>query len=240
MATMGTILQGFEMIENILKLLDSKQNIKVWFRVDDMGLKNKTSQKCINLFKKFNVPMYAAVIPNKLCKWTILQINNYCKCYVIQHGYNHKNYSVKTKNEFPRSRKTNEVKKCIANGQKKLDKNFQCKNLKIFCPPWYEFSSKHIRVLEDFKGISSVNNIKYKNFDDINVNVDIINWTQNDHFAGEEFVYSQLKKVKNNVLGFVIHHRTMGIKGFQFLEELLKYFSSRNDCDFIDFSVKYF
>lgn len=239
METMGTLLQGFDMIEKLKKLLDSKKQLKVWFRADDFGLKNKKSKLLLELFKKNELPVYLAVIPQKLCGWTIQEIKNCENSFVIQHGYDHKNYSKNDKNEFPKNRSREEVVKVVDKGKKKLMKLFGAQFLNVFCPPWYEYSNRHIQALNSFNTVSSIGKIvgegKYK----MNVNVDIIDWTKNDRFAGEEFVYLSVKKARSDVLGFVLHHRTMGKKGFQFVSDLLCYLKERKDCVFIDFSSIY-
>ncbi|MGG4340427.1 DUF2334 domain-containing protein [Paenibacillus lautus] len=225
-------------LEKYIEMLYRMQKpIKIWFRDDDLGFYIPEVKKMVNLFDKVEVPIVYSAIPSLLVNETIDIVRSSKTAFVAQHGWNHRNNSLKAgvKTEFDDD--ACELSIMINNinqGKKKLQDLFGPKYLNVFVPPWHEMSPKLEQEIYKcrFHYISSwgPNGRNDNNFYEINTQVDIIDWSISDKFAGENYALSQLvselqegltKENSRLCIGILSHHRTMGTEGFEFVERLI-------------------
>jgi len=214
-----------------------KKEIYIWFRNDDVGYFNSEIYKLNNIFK--STPLYHATIPKLLDDVTITLLNSNKLTHVFQHGYSHINYSNNDncKSEYPKNREITIVIEEYLMGNQILRNSFRDKFLDVFCPPWYNIDEKFsCEIRKHIKAMSFFDDICDDTIKCINPNIDIIDWKISDEFAGELYVYNQIvKKLEvENILGFILHHRTMGKKGFHFVKKLINNLKCLPNVRFLD------
>lgn len=230
---------------NVLNNILKTKKVSFWFRDDDVGLANEELKEMLYYFNKKNINLLLAAIPSKIdvfTKETLSGFNNYL---IGQHGYSHINYSNTEAAEFTIDRETLVVKNEIELGNKILEELFGKKYIKVFIPPWFEIDDNTHKTINELKYFALSNywsNNKNKfGMNEINCQVDLINWENAWTFGGEEFVLNQLIKEISNCkddyvnIGILLHHERMGKIAYQFLECFLKFIEGK--ANIVDFST---
>ena len=221
------------------------KKVNFWFRDDDVGVANDELKEMLYYFSKKNINLLLAAIPSKMdvfIKEVLSEFDNYL---IGQHGYSHINYSKTEAAEFTSDRDTLVVKNEIEHGNKILEELFGKKYIKVFIPPWFEIDDNTHKIINELEYLAisnfwSNNKNKY-GINEINCQVDLINWENAWTFGGEEFVLNQLiKEISNcnddNVnIGILLHHERMGKVAYQFLECFLNFIEGK--ANIVDFNM---
>ena len=210
-------------IKNIINKISARSFERIWFRDDDVGKRSKKFYKLNKLFKKYNIQICYAVIPNSLCQDVQECILKNRKCLVFQHGYSHQNNS-KTNKMVELSDDVDAVylKSLMLKGKEQLQLKFAGQFKEILVPPYNNIDEKIQDKLKDYyEGCSTYKHNKTKFKKMFNPNCDIVDWENNN--VTLEYISSQIDKVQGNILGVVIHHKYIDKLGFKFLNKLLKY-----------------
>lgn len=130
---------------------DILKDNKIWWRDDDSFEMNDRFIDLINFQKKRNINVYLSIIPSKITKEFIQNINNTNGAYVFPHGYAHINYSddLAKLNEYPARRDSDQISYEISEAVKKLKVNFPSKYLPVFVPPWEHYSAQLLAILPE-------------------------------------------------------------------------------------------
>lgn len=228
-------------LNNVLK----NKKVNFWFRDDDVGLANEKLKEMLYYFNKRNINVLLAAIPSKVNIFTKEALSKFNNYLVGQHGYSHINHSNIELAEFTINRDTSVVKNEIELGNNILEELFGEKYIKVFIPPWFEIDDNTHKIINELKYTALSNywsNNKNKfGMNEINCQVDLINWENTWTFGGEEFVLNQLIKEISNCndeyvnIGILLHHERMGKIAYQFLDYFLDFIEEK--ANIVDFDI---
>lgn len=216
----------WDTLVNLLK----KKKVVFWFRDDDIGICDNKMFELLNYMDKKNITMLLAVIPLLLSEETVLKLSHYNNYIVGQHGYSHSNFSLTEKAEYTKDRDINEVERELLLGNKKLEKLFSKQYIKYFIPPWFNIDDRTMKLLKRLKynGVSNYWNNKVNKYgiNEINCQVDFVDWQKAYSFGGEDFVLKQIIKEleserDNYIIGLLLHHERVGKETYKFLDKLI-------------------
>lgn len=200
----------------------------IFIRDDDVYKHSERFVNLFNFFKKYKIPVIYAVVPNLIEKKIIHFLNkekkNNPKLFdIIQHGWNHKNYSknLNNKYEFGKSRSYLQQKKDLLNGYRKMTKLFGRNFSPAFAPPYHGYNQITLKIINELKiPIFSAGNkvkIKNKSFLDLPAQISINNYDKN----GKPLALNSKSMIKKflshlgqdlNVQGIVFHHNAISNK----------------------------
>ena len=228
-------------LEKVLK----NRNINFWFRDDDIGYDDEKLIEMMKFFEKKNINLLLAAIPSAIdlnTKNILSKFNNYT---IAQHGYSHINYSDVECAEFTIDRDPFIVKQEIQLGDDKLRRIFGKKYMKVFIPPWFEIDDNTHKIINELNYMALSNywhNQKNKyGMNEINCQVDLIEWEKAWTFGGEEYVLEQIlseisAKNGNCNIGILLHHERLGKESYKFLNKFLDFIKGK--AKIIDFSTQ--
>ena len=201
----------------------SHEKLYFWWREDDVGDYVSELQTILTILKR---PMVLAVTPSFLIP-KVKQIVQNTRLPVIQHGVDHINHAESGyQDEFPESIDYHVAADKILKAKEALQIDFKDQFLPVYAPPWLMIPKNlsDFLLTKGFKEISTYNPDKEKNL--WNPDVDLINWSKGLSFDTQEYVLERLlyKLTFTNHSGFLCHHRTIGDKGFEFIEKMLQFF----------------
>ena len=131
---------------------DILKDNKIWWRDDDSFEVNDKFIDLIEFQKKRNLNVYLSIIPSKITKEFIQNVNNINGAYVFPHGYAHINHSddIGKLNEYPNTRDSDQISYEISESVKKLKVSFPSKYLPVFVPPWEHYSAQLLAILPKY------------------------------------------------------------------------------------------
>lgn len=225
------------------------EHVPFWWRDDDAVANSGLLLRMLELSIDVNVPVHLAVIPSLLeNSLNIIKTDRYNQlCYVLQHGYDHQDYSA------PNERKIElgglqDADTLIANlqsGKCTLSNEFKTQYTDILVPPWNRISDAVTNKLTavNYAKISVING-KHTNAhsDYVNVDLDIIDWQQR-RFAGEDILLEKMitqltqyhqAHTNNNLTsikpyGIMTHHLVHDEASWLFLAKLFKFLIQHNN-----------
>lgn len=183
--------------------------------------------RSLTLLDKYNVPSVIAAIPKGLSREAIAVVGQYKNAYVYMHGISHKNNGdAQGPNEFPPGRDISNIIPQFAKYKKRFEDIFGDKFIPVFAPPFNAVNcdlEKELRKL-GFIGISGHSSLTKDSL--YNVSVDFIKWDLSDSFYTEDYVLERIICLLDDgkPIGFMNHPKTIGEKGFVFIEKLMDFF----------------
>jgi hypothetical protein len=168
----------------------------LWWRDDDAVAPTARLRRLLSIAS--GVPVSLAVIPAaaqpELAEW----VTYYPRCAkahvaVLQHGWRHFNHSgIGKKSEFPAKRPSAEVAFELATGWARLSELFGTRAVPVLVPPWNRFDDTFLVLLAS-TGLSGISRARPRGVSppapgitEVNTHVDLVAWTGNRGFVGEE------------------------------------------------------
>lgn len=211
------------------------QQVKVFFRADDIGFPGKKFFRLMDIFLHHRLPLCLAVVPCWLSvkRWEILrEIDDKAPqlwCW-HQHGWSHRNHEpYGKKQEFGPGRDQDEIKKDILSGREKLAGIIKDRFTPVFTPPWNRMDIRSLDILKEsgYKAVSRQRKSARKEMIpdglfDFFVNVDLHTRREVLPEDGWEALFDEFSDaLQTGVCGIMIHHQLMNSACFDFLEILL-------------------
>ncbi len=226
-------------------------NTIIFFRDDDVGEKNGTIIRLIELCEKYDMPLSLEIIPKNLEEEFVHYFNSLSKKYLFdvgQHGYDHLPVDRNGINEgeFGKSKSMEEKRKSLELGWDIIEKNFTSQKMKIFTPPWGALDKETYELLKDLKydAISALGRARDKNplinivsfLNDplyfnkqgmIDISISINNmrdFVKKIPSTGRELIADVERfSEKTKYVGVMLHDKIMDDKAFVALEELFRH-----------------
>ena len=220
----------------------SGYEVKFWWRDDDISDVTEGLTNILIISEIYNIPIYIAVIPERISEDAICLINEYSNISILQHGYSHNNYAKEGEplNEFGLDRDIKLQLDEIKLGFEKLRNSFNDKFLPVFVPPWNHIASPIINELSElgFRGVSCIGNTlsEYPNLFNNNVKIDIHSWQTKSETEYKSFCkeYSQIIKEISDLItntkdshtsdisiGLLTHSQIMSKDDFTMIHQLI-------------------
>jgi hypothetical protein len=186
-----------DLIDEFDRWRDAGRVATLWWRDDDAA---SPSERLDRLFSiSGDIPIALAVIPagadSRLAAWLAhpLRSRQTARLFVLQHGWRHQNHAVDgKKSEFPRERSRPAVACDLATGRMRLVTLFEARALPVLAPPWNRFDCRFLSLLVD-RGLSGISSVGPRRsvrpapgVVAANVHVDLVAWTGDRGFIGEE------------------------------------------------------
>ena len=211
--------------------------IKVFFRADDIAVPSKNFSKMMGLFLKYQIPLCLAVVPTWMTKrrWKAMaefrEKGKDLFCWHM-HGYRHMNHEpLGKKQEFGPARSHRDLFNDLFKGQKRLQTIMGKALTPVFTPPWNRCSMDAMMILKKigFAGISR----SHGNHPpapggllDIPVHVDLHTRKETSARDGWRNMLTELQTgLTSRNCGIMLHHMCMNDQAFFLLEYLLDLFS---------------
>jgi peptidoglycan/xylan/chitin deacetylase (PgdA/CDA1 family) len=238
----------------IKKCKEDSIPVNFWWRDDDLISNSIQFESICQISNQLSIPLLCSIIPKLVSKDLILDGANTELVSYCQHGWAHINHELEgqNKNEFGENRSSFEVRADIKQGSDALKKLLGEKLCAIFVPPWNQFDTSHLKVLEEleFQYLSSYGlqeEIQTQfNLTTINTHIDIIYWGKNGaHMRNIDEIFSTLTELlkqyqynykkyeRPEVIGILSHHRVMKNGDFQSLIQLFNAIKSAVNIRFI-------
>lgn len=220
----------------------SGYEVKFWWRDDDISDVTEGLTNILIISEIYNIPIYIAVIPERISEDAICLINEYSNISILQHGYSHNNYAKEGEplNEFGLDRDIKLQLDEIKLGFEKLRNSFNDKFLPVFVPPWNHIASPIINELSElgFRGVSCIGNnlSEYPNLFNNNVKIDIHSWqtkseTEYKSFCKEySLIIKEISDLITNTkdshtsdisIGLLTHSQIMSKDDFTMIHQLI-------------------
>jgi len=169
----------------------------LWWRDDDAAGPSDRLDRLLSI--SVDLPIALAVIPadadSRLAAWLAhpSRTRQTTRLFVLQHGWRHQSHAVDgRKSEFPQERSRQAVACDLAAGRMRLVTLFEARALPVLAPPWNRFDCRFLSLLVDcgLGGISSAGPrplvCPAPGVVAANVHVDLVAWTGDRGFIGEE------------------------------------------------------
>lgn len=210
-------------MQNLIEYL-KKQNKtwQFWLRCDDIGIFTKNFSAFDKLVKKYKIPTIYAVIPTQLESKTVKLIKKNKFVWVSQHGYEHCNHAGKQKCELVFDQ---ELIENVLTEKENLKNIFPKQFVNILTPPYYNIDNKMSDVLKNHFDCISLFLDKSATFaKKLNPNVELVDWSVKNVFAGDNYVNNQIKKCskKYDHISLCVHCEALDQAGFDYLEQFFK------------------
>jgi hypothetical protein len=191
------------LIDEFDRWRDAGRVATLWWRDDDAAGPSERLDRLISI--SGDIPIALAVIPagadSRLAAWLAQpsRSRQTARLFVLQHGWRHQSHAVDgKKSEFPPERSRRAVACDLAAGQMRLVRLFEARALPVLAPPWNRFDRRFLSLLVDcgLGGISIVGPRRSvrptPGVVAANVHVDLVAWTRDRGFIGEEAALSGL------------------------------------------------
>ena len=168
----------------------------LWWRDDDAIAPTARLQRLLSIAP--TVPLSLAVIPmaaeRELAEWlgSCPRPAPNAAIHALQHGWRHRNHArTGKKSEFPGDRASAEVAFDLIAGRERLNELFGARALPVLVPPWNRFDNSFLVLLAhcDLTAISRARPrgaASQSGVNEVNIHVDLVAWTGNRGFVGEE------------------------------------------------------
>nr|NJM01228.1 hypothetical protein [Desulfobacula sp.] len=148
---LGKIRDG---VREQLRTAPAGQEIKIFFRADDIAAPSKNFSRMMGLFLKYQVPLCLAVVPAWLTpkRWEAMaefrEKGRDLFCWHM-HGYRHMNYEPQgKKQEFGPARTARVVLNDLIKGRERLETIMGKDLTPVFTPPWNRCSRDALMMLK--------------------------------------------------------------------------------------------
>ena len=173
-----------------------------WWRDDDAVEETPQLQALDALSREMKVPVAVAVIPARLQSSLPRFLQQRVNFIVMQHGYSHNSYAVKTakKIELGGERSTDEIETELTNGRLQLSAAFGEQFMPVLVPPWNRIECRTYSALVNagFSGVSTMwarhSAYPLKGLLQVNTHLDPINWRHDRGFIGETRAIEQIHR----------------------------------------------
>jgi hypothetical protein len=169
----------------------------LWWRDDDAAGPSDRLERLLSI--SGDIPIALAVIPagvdSRLAAWLAhpFRSRQTVRLFVPQHGWRHQSHAADgKKSEFPPERSRRAVAGDLAAGRMRLMMLFEARALPVLAPPWNRFDCRFLPLLVEcgLSGLSSVGPRRSvcpaPGVVAANVHVDLVAWTGDRGFIGEE------------------------------------------------------
>jgi hypothetical protein len=186
-----------DLIDEFDRWAEAGQVAALWWRDDDAANPSDRLDRLLSI--SGNIPIALAVVPAAADAWLAgwlaepSRSRQTARLFVLQHGWRHQNHTIDgKKSEFPPERAHAAVASDLAAGRTRLVTLFDARALPVLAPPWNRFDCRFLSLLVDcgLRGISSVGPRRSvrpaPGVIAANVHVDLVAWTGDRGFIGEE------------------------------------------------------
>jgi hypothetical protein len=168
----------------------------LWWRDDDAVAPTARLGRLLSIAPA--IPLSLAVIPmaveRELAEWLGHRPRPApnASVHVLQHGWRHLNHARSgKKSEFPADRPSAEVIFDLAAGRERLEALLGTRALPVLVPPWNRFDNSFLVLLARC-GLTAISRARPRSavspsgVNEVNIHVDLVAWTSNRGFIGEE------------------------------------------------------
>ena len=234
-------------IHSASKQFGTKGSGHIFFRADDVAAPGRNFAKLMDIFRRHRVPLCLAVVPAWLTgkRWQYLKglgANESSLWCWHQHGWRHANHEVTgKKQEFGEARSTAQIIRDLTRGKRRLENIMTGAFYPVFTPPWNRCSARTLQALKKlgYEAVSRSSGGKPPSpagLPDICVNVDLHTRREKNPAAGWQNLLGELEQAAaTGFCGIMIHHQLMNDAAFDFLEILLKAFTSHPGIHLFNF-----
>ncbi|WP_298958219.1 polysaccharide deacetylase family protein [uncultured Roseibium sp.] len=233
---MTTDLQRFkdELTAHLDWFAERGRKVRFWWRDDDAVEPTPELEQMLALCNRHKVDVALAVIPKNATEDLAARLQNEPHAWVLQHGWQHKNFQRKDLREkaaeLGTRRDPDELMAQLSNGKARLETLFAAKFIKAMVPPWNRIAPEISRRLPGM-GLAGLSTFTWHNFPrdhQVQSHIDIIKWKKQVRFIGWESARLrfdlQLTRRRNTgsePIGLLTHHLAHDEGCFEFLEEFL-------------------
>jgi hypothetical protein len=194
---LAPVVRWSDLLDELDRWREAGRVATLWWRDDDAVGPSDRLDRLLSITG--DIPIALAVIPacadSRLAAWLAhpFRSRQTARLFVLQHGWRHQSHAVDgKKSEFPAERSRPAVACDLAEGRRRLVTLFEARALPVLAPPWNRFDCRFLSLLVDcgLSGISSVGpRLPGRPAPDVvaaNVHVDLVAWTGDRGFIGEE------------------------------------------------------
>ncbi len=180
------------------------------------------------------VPLAIAVIPSRAQRGLAERLAREPSVTVLQHGWAHESHVPSGTNEYPESRREDDVAQELTDGRAILDALFGAQALSVFAPPWHGFDAAFLPLLAACgiagftrKGPRASSRIA-PSVVQANAHVAPITWSTPPGFAGDADALAKIvEHLRGRRLGtydaaeptgLLTHHLAQNDESFAFIE----------------------
>jgi hypothetical protein len=224
------------LLQEALEQLEREgRTVSVFFRDDDIDIKEDSLRRMMDVFYLHGVPANLEVVPGCLTEeavaWLCEQQAEFPLLIELnQHGWMHRNHELAGKKcEFGPSRNFQQQIADLANGKHRMDQAFPGAWNPVFTPPWNRCTSDTylaietlgFRVLSKNRGDVPVTAYKFK---EISTSIDIFHWKGETRLKepGEIFMAIRNQCRTDEPIGILLHHKVMSSAALSLLSLLLE------------------
>lgn len=229
-----------------LSLKNQTSSSLLFFRADDIGVPSHQFNEMIRLFLKYKVPLCLAVVPTWLSKTRIQALQQETGkssqfCW-HQHGWLHRNHEPSgKKQEFGPNRSTEQIKRDLQNGRRRLSKLLEEDFSPFFTPPWNRCNASTLNHLEklQYKGVSrslGASPISPENLPDLQVNVDLHTRKEKNQEDSLNCLLGEIiAALTSGSTGVMLHHQRMNSNAFNLLDVFFQILEDFKEIETVHF-----
>ncbi len=207
----------------------------LWWRDDDATAPSAQLTQLLDMAS--GTPIAIAAIPALATEALAEMFAKYTGVSVLPHGYSHQNHAPSTekKSEFGPHRTCEDMLAEIDLGWRRLQTLIRHTATAIFVPPWNRIDNSLAEQLGRV-GLRAVSTFgptdPDKQFSQLNVHVDIIDWRGSRNFVGDDLAIATVidhlssqrlaNGIKPEATGLMTHHLNHDPASWRFIERLLE------------------
>ena len=213
----------------------AKREALLWWRDDDATTTSPQLTQLLDMAS--GTPISIAAIPALATGALAEMLASYSGVSALPHGYSHQNHapSGEKKSEFGPHRPFDDMIAEIDRGWQRLNTLMPHTASAVFVPPWNRIDNSLAERLERV-GLRAVSTFgpsnPRKQFNQLNVHVDIIDWRGSRNFVSDELAIVAIinhlasQRLTNNITpeatGLMTHHLNQDPASWRFIERLLE------------------
>ena len=209
---------------------------QLWWRDDDAY---RDSEPLLQLRELLEQEMLVlAIVPGRLQDNLVRSLEDSPTVAIVQHGWKHLNHAAAgaLPSEYPPERRRTEIEDELALGQRILLHAFQTRFQRVFVPPWHRCAAWILRESPSlgFFGVSTQAPpfplLRHGYTGEINIEIDLSDWTLEGQFVGADRVASQIAKALRlrrewsrweAPIGILSHHQRLVRDDFRALRDVI-------------------
>jgi len=223
-----------ELIQHLDWFAERGRKVRFWWRDDDAIEPTPGLERMLKLANEHGVDLALAVIPKDVTEALGERLSNEPHAFVLQHGWQHKNFQLKAKREkaaeLGSRRDPDELMAQLDDGKTRLEALFGARFIHAIVPPWNRIDPEIARRLPGI-GLPGLSTFTFHNFPhphQVQSHIDILKWKKQVRFIGWESARLrfdlQLTRRRNTncePVGLLTHHLAHDEASFEFLETFL-------------------